>query len=47
MEPSKKAYDSNNNTISKKETKILFDYYEGYSISSESLKNSITYQRIL
>ena len=34
----KKAYNSNNNTISKKETKILVDYYEGRSISHKSLE---------
>ena len=34
----KKAYNSNNNTISIKETQILVDYYEGRSISPESLE---------
>ena len=34
----KKAYNSNNNTISKKETKILVDYYEGRPVSPESLE---------
>ena len=34
----KKAYNSNNNTISKKETRILVDYYEGRSVSPESLE---------
>ena len=34
----KKAYNSNNNTISKKETQILIDYYEGRPISPEILE---------
>ena len=34
----KKAYNSNNNTISKKETQILVDYYEGHPVSPESLE---------
>ena len=34
----KKAYNSNNNTISKKETRILVDYYEGRPVSPESLE---------
>ena len=34
----KKAYNSNNNTISKKETQILVDYYEGHSVGPESLE---------
>ena len=34
----KKAYNSNNNTITKKETQILVDYYEGRPIDSESLE---------
>jgi hypothetical protein len=34
----KKAYNSNNNTITKKETQILVDYYEGRPIDPESLE---------
>ena len=34
----KKAYNSNNNTITKKETQILIDYYEGRAISPEILE---------
>ncbi len=34
----KKAYNSNNNTITKKETQILVDYYEGRPIDSECLE---------
>ena len=34
----KKAYNSNNNTITKKETQILVDYYEGRPIGPESLE---------
>ena len=34
----KKAYNSNNNTITKKETQILVDYYEGRAIDPESLE---------
>lgn len=34
----KKAYNSNNNTISKKETQILIDYYEGYPVDPETLE---------
>ncbi len=34
----KKAYNSNNNTITKKETQILVDYYEGRSIDPECLE---------
>ena len=37
----KKAYNSNNNTITKKETQILVDYYEGRYVGPESLENSI------
>ena len=36
----KKAYNTNNNTITKKETQLLVDYYEGHPVSPESLKNS-------
>jgi len=38
MEPSKKAYNSNNNTITKKETQILVDYYEERPIDSKNLE---------
>lgn len=34
----KKAYNSNNNTITKKETQILVDYYEGRLIDTECLE---------
>ena len=34
----KKAYNSNNNTITKKETQILVDYYERRPVSPKSLK---------
>ena len=34
----KKAYNSNNNTITKKETQILVDYYEGRPVAPESLE---------
>lgn len=34
----KKAYNSNNNTITKKETQILVDYYEGRLIDPECLE---------
>mgnify|MGYP000881743458 FL=1 len=34
----KKAYNSNNNTITKKETQILVDYYEGRPIDPECLE---------
>ena len=34
----KKAYNSNNNTITKKETQILVDYYKGHHVSPESLE---------
>ncbi len=34
----KKAYNSNNNTISKKETQILIDYYEGRPTNPETLE---------
>jgi transposase len=34
----KKAYNSNNNTITKKETQILVDYYEGRPIDSKCLE---------
>ena len=34
----KKAYNSNNNTITKKETQILVDYYEGRPIDPENLE---------
>ena len=37
----KKAYNSNNNTLTKKETQILVDYYEGRYVGPESLENSI------
>ena len=35
----KKAYNSNNNTITKKETQILVDYYEGRQLLLKALKN--------
>ena len=34
----KKAYNSNNKTITKKETQILVDYYEGRPVAPESLE---------
>ena len=34
----KKAYNSNNNTITKKETQILVDYYEGRAIDPKNLE---------
>ena len=34
----KKSYNSNNNTITKKETQILVDYYEGRLIDPECLE---------
>ena len=34
----KKAYNSNNNTITKKETQILVNYYEGHHVSPENLE---------
>ncbi|MEE0024263.1 hypothetical protein [Methanobrevibacter sp.] len=33
----KKAYDSNNNVIIKKETQILLDYFSGVQVSQEKL----------
>ena len=38
----KKAYNSNNNTISKKETQILVDYYERHPVGPESLEKLST-----
>jgi len=38
IESIKKAYNSNNNTITKKETQLLVDYYERRPVSPESLE---------